>query len=104
MRNCQYIGNPAMFRSRVSGVGGLISKMLDDSAPITIDLSQIQCIGPGCQMDGGLRLAVCHPQSPVGTCMPVDWTPPAVVPDAPAKPTASTFPLLLLGAAFLLLS
>jgi len=63
-------------------------------------------------MDGGLsKLQVCHPQSPAGTCKPVDWTPPAVVPDAPAKPasagsakpTGSVLPLVI-GAALLLLS
>jgi hypothetical protein len=56
---------------------------------------------------GGYRAQVCHPDSPAGTCKPVDWKPDAVsIPaptPAPAKPTGTALPLLL-GAAFLLLS
>jgi hypothetical protein len=51
------------------------------------------------------RAQVCHPDSPAGTCKPVDWKPDAVstpVP-APAKSTGSALPILI-GAAFLLLS
>lgn len=56
--------------------------------------------------DQSIRLAVCHKQSPPGTCKPVDWTPPAPAPapaPVPAKPTASILPLVI-GAAYLLLS
>jgi len=54
----------------------------------------------------GPKVQACHPQSPAGTCKPVNWTPPAVVPDAPAKspkPAGSALPLVI-GAALLLLS
>jgi len=125
MRNCEYIGNPAMFRSRVSGLGSIEPGGRSPYAPVpgapTREdgwaalrrvIEPVYCIGPNCQMDGGLsKLQVCHPQSPAGTCKPVDWTPPAVVPDAPAKPasagsakpTGSVLPLVI-GAALLLLS
>jgi len=102
MRNCNYIGNPPMFHSRVSGVGGLLSEI----NPSVFD--QIRCIGPRCQKGGGLRLQVCHKESPPGTCKPVDWTPPAPAPapvpaPVPAKPAGSALPLVI-GAALLLLS
>ena len=55
--------------------------------------------------DDTVRAAVCHPDSPAGTCKPVDWKPDAVSTPVPTstKPTGSALPLLL-GAAFLLLS
>ena len=56
------------------------------------------------------RVQVCHPQSPAGTCKPVDWKPLEEAPrdEAPrekltAKSSALPIPLLL-GAAYLLLA
>lgn len=93
------VGMHPMFYGRVSGVGGSLGNL-----SLAKEFGTVACLGPNCQMDGGLSKAqMCHRQSPAGTCKPVDWTPPAVVPDAPAKPAGSALPLLL-GAAFLLLS
>ena len=91
-----------MFRSRVSGVGGSISKMLNDINIAPLDPSKIQCIGPGCQMDGGMRLQVCPPVCPEGYVPPSQRLPTIPMVE-PGKPTASALPLLI-GAAFLLLA
>lgn len=77
MRHFEYIGIPSQFQGRVEGVG---SQRPGDPGPygdIMADLvkGQRACIGPDCQMDGGSRIAVCHPESPTGTCKPVDWNP-----------------------------
>lgn len=88
-----------MFQSRVSGVGSQ-GPRLTDAALVEI------CNKYGTDSyycSESTRLAVCHPQSPAGTCKPVNWTPPAVVPGAPAKPAGSALPLVI-GAALLLLS
>ncbi len=102
MRNCEYIGNPAMFRSRVSGLGSIQPGGHNPYDPLAwrgvIDQEMLD------RGIGGPKAAVCHKQSPAGTCKPVDWTPPAPAPAPdPAKPTASALPLLI-GAAFLLLA
>lgn len=102
MRNCECICTPPMFQSRVMGVGSQRPQLTEEA------LVEI-CDKYGGTMTGSFycpepsRLAVCHPQSPAGTCKPVDWTPPAAVPDAPAKPKGSALPLVI-GAALLLLS
>ena len=112
MRLCEYVGIPSQFQGRVDGVG---SQRPGDPGPygdIMADLvkGQRACIGPDCQMDGGSRLAVCHSNSPPGTCKPVDWNPLAEAPrdEAPREKLAaksSGLPLpILLGAAYLLLS
>lgn len=109
-----------MFRSRVMGVGsiepggrspyaqvpGFVSpnwRDLISQVPMTDSGSSI----PGNRGIGGYKAQVCHPDSPAGTCKPVDWKPDAVSTPAPtpvpAKPTGSALPLLL-GAAYLLLS
>ncbi len=103
-----------MFQSRVMGVGTQSSggPQIGSFRDITADLAKGQraCIGPDCQMDGGSRLAVCHPNSPPGTCKPVDWNPLAETPrdEAPREKLAaksSGLPLpLILGAAYLLLA
>lgn len=98
MRNCEYIGNPAMFHSRVSGVGSQGPRLTDAAL---VEICNKYAGSHYC--DQSIRAAVCHPQSPAGTCKPVDWSPPAAVPDAPAKPSDSALPLLI-GAAFLLLA
>jgi hypothetical protein len=60
--------------------------------------------------DDTSRLAVCHPNSPPGTCKPVDWNPLEEAPrdEAPREKLAaksSGLPIpLLLGAAYLLLA
>ena len=93
-----------MFQSRVSGVG---SQMPGGPSPYGDMFDNIisNYTGRGIdpRPDGGMRLAVCHSQSPAGTCKPPDWMPPVAVPDAPGKPTGFSIPLLL-GAAYLLLS
>ena len=84
-----------MFQSRVSGVG---------SIEMTFSLGQVDWTKVIPQVPKS-RVEVCHPDSPAGTCKPVDWKPDAVSTSspAPAKPTGSGFPLLL-GAALVLLS
>ena len=101
MRNCNYIGNPPMFHSRVSGVSGLISKMLNDINISPMDLSQMQCIGPGCRIDGGMRAQVCPPVCPEGY-VPPSQRPPTIPMVEPAT-GGSALPLVI-GAALLLLS
>ena len=97
MRNCEYIGNPAMFRSRVSGVGGSLGNL-----SLPKEFGNIACIGPNCQMDGGYRLQVCPPVCPEGYVPPSQRLPTIPMVE-PGKPTASALPLLI-GAAFLLLA
>lgn len=99
MRNCETIGIPSMFRSRVSGVGDVINLPIFDFDPGQVDWSKVIPQVPI------MRSQVCHPDSPAGTCKPVDWKPDAVSTPTPvtAKPTGSALPLLI-GAAFLLLS
>lgn len=89
-----------MFQSRVMGVG---SQRPDMTKEGWAWLCQTYPNSGYC--DDTVRAAVCHPQSPAGTCKPVDWNPDAVSTPAPttAKPTGSALPLLL-GAAYLLLS
>ena len=88
-----------MFQSRVSGVG---SQMPRNPYDRILDDVTSTYTGGGI---GGFRVQVCHPNSPAGTCKPVDWKPDAVSTSspAPAKPAGSGFPLLI-GAALLLLS
>ncbi len=101
MRNCECIGIPSMFQSRVSGVGS--------QRPFTRDelVGICERFPESMYCSDTVRVAVCHPDSPAGTCKPVDWKPDAVSTPAPApapaKPTGSALPLLL-GAAYLLLS
>jgi hypothetical protein len=85
-----------MFQSRVMGVGSIAP---GGRSPY----DDILDIRARAYTDGGMRATVCHSQSPAGTCKPPDWMPPVAVPDAPAKPTALSLPLVL-GAAYLLLS
>jgi len=84
-----------MFQSRVSGVGSIQI----DFNPGKTDWSKVIPQVPI------TRAQVCHPDSPAGTCKPVDWKPDAVSTPAPpiSKPTGSALPLLL-GAAYLLLA
>jgi hypothetical protein len=111
MRNCETIGIPSMFRSRVMGVG---SQRPDMTKEQWTSFCQTYPNSGYCDLDHvrdlisqvpRSRLEVCHPDSPAGTCKPVDWKPNAVSTPAPApaKPTGSALPLLI-GAAFLLLS
>ena len=114
MRNCETVGIPSMFRSRVMGVGSQTPGGPSPYEKIAgIDLtnwkdliSKVPMTGGNTGI-GGYRAQVCHPDSPAGTCKPVDWKPDAVSTPAPtpapAKPTGSALPLLI-GAAFLLLS
>ena len=97
MRNCECICTPPMFQSRVNGVGSARAFTRDEM----VDICNRYAGSMYCSDES--RLAVCHPQSPAGTCKPVDWTPPAAVPDAAAKPKGSALPLVI-GAALLLLS
>ncbi len=104
MRNCETIGIPSMFRSRVQGVGTVLFVFDPGKTDWTKVIPQDPMTGGNTGI-GGYRAQVCHPDSPAGTCKPVDWKPDAVSTPAPApaKPTGSALPLLL-GAAFLLLS
>ena len=77
-----------MFRSRVSGMGSVLSDLIN--API--DLSQVQCI-----------TFPCGPNDRIVDPAPAPAPAPAPTPTPTAKPTGSALPLLL-GAAFLLLS
>jgi hypothetical protein len=97
MKTCNYIGNPPMFHSRVSGVGGSLG---NPSLPKKFE--NIACIGPNCQMDGGFRLQVCPPVCPEGYVPPSE-RPPTIPMVEPAKPSGSALPLVI-GAALLLLS
>ena len=85
-----------MFQSRVSGVGGIISDLVQ---------GQVYCIQAPCQMDGGAKDL--YPTRPGWDSLQLIEKPaPTPVPaPAPAvtKPTAFSLPLLL-GAAYLLLS
>ena len=97
MRTYNYIGNPPMFHSQVSGVGSTYDPLAWRGF-IDQEMLDRGIAGP--------KAAVCHKESPPGTCKPVDWTPPAATPDAPdkpAKPAGSALPLVI-GAALLLLS
>ena len=89
-----------MFKSRVQGVG---SQRPDMTKEGWAWLCQTYPNSGYC--DDTVRAAVCHPDSPAGTCKPVDWKPDAVSTPAPApaKSTGSALPLLL-GAAYLLLA
>ena len=90
-----------MFRSRVMGVGSQMPQSAEDVKWLCQNYPNLGFC------DNTARADVCHPQSPAGTCKPVDWKPDAVSTPAPApapaKPTGSALPLLL-GAAYLLLS
>ena len=85
-----------MFQGRVSGVGGIISDLVQ---------GQVYCIQAPCRMDGGAKDL--YPTTPGWDSLQLIEKPdpapsPAPVP-APTKPTGLPFPLLL-GAAYLLLS
>jgi hypothetical protein len=86
-----------MFRSRVQGVGTVLFVFDPGKTDWSKVIPQVPIT----------RAQVCHPDSPAGTCKPVDWKPDAVSTPAPApapaKPTGSALPLLL-GAAYLLLA
>ena len=125
MRNCEYVGIPTLFQSRVSGVGITIPT----AEEIRKESERMARIGPAMQEyqrkaeAWGMGLAEarrkCPPidpniryiQAPI--CQPaVDYirdNPRPVMPEdtspapAPAKPAGSGFPLLL-GAARVLLS
>ena len=89
-----------MFQSRVMGVGS--------QRPFTQGELMDLCVRFPESMycpDTRSRAQVCHPDSPAGTCKPVDWKPDAVSTPAPApaKSTGSALPILI-GAAFLLLA
>lgn len=93
-----------MFRSRVQGVGDVIYRDIFSDIGKKIDETQVDWskVIPQVPIT---RAQVCHPDSPAGTCKPVDWKPDAVSTPTPvtAKPTGSALPLLL-GAAYLLLA
>ena len=67
MRNCNYIGNPSMFQSRVNGVGS--------QRPFTQSELVDLCKRGSMYCPDTVRASVCHPDSPAGTCQPVDWDP-----------------------------
>lgn len=112
MRNCECIGIPSMFQGRVMGVGSIepggrspYDGMFDNI------ISNYTGRGIDPRPDGGIgKLQVCHPNSPPGTCKPVDWNPLEEAPrdEAPREKLAaksSGLPIpLLLGAAYLLLA
>jgi len=83
-----------MFRSRVSGMGSVLSDLIN--API--DWSQVQCITFPC----GPNDRIVDP-APAPTPAPAPAPAPTPSPTPTAKPTGSALPLLL-GAAYLLLS
>ena len=104
MRNCEYVGIPSLFQGRVDGVGSQRAFTKEELVGICERMPNSQFC------DDTMRLAVCHPKSPPGTCKPVDWKPLEEAPrdEAPREKLAaksSALPLpLLLGAAYLLLS
>jgi hypothetical protein len=90
-----------MFRSRVQGVGSQRAFTKEELRNICENF-------PGTMYcSDTVRAAVCHPESPAGTCKPVDWKPDAVSTPpapAPAKPSAALGALpLILGAVYLLM-
>jgi len=102
-----------MFKGRVMGVG---SQRPDMTKEQWTSFCQTYPNSGYCELDivrdlisqvPDSRVQVCHPDSPAGTCKPVDWKPDAVSnpapATAPAKPTESALPLLL-GVAYLLLA
>lgn len=94
-RAVESVGIPPMFRSRVRGMCGIPLSVTEP----TIDPKMFD---RGIE---GPKLAVCHSQSPAGTCMPPDWTPPVTPAPTTPKPSAGLMGLpLILGAAYLLLS
>jgi hypothetical protein len=122
MRNCEYIGSPAMFQSRVSGIGmDLSSPTQYTPAEITMQKARAKyasdmalweknngeayskmtdgcprCITYPCPCPAANEFLRLNPE-PVMQQIPVS------TPVAAAKPTAFSLPLLL-GAAYLLLS
>lgn len=99
MRTCNYIGNPPMFHSRVSGVGTVEMKgaraMFDKIAPS----------GPPSKgtifFDPKPRLQVCPPVCPEGYVPPSQR--PSTIPMVEPATGGSALPLVI-GAALLLLS
>ena len=94
-----------MFRSRVSGVGGIPEGLIPNPYENDFSPGQRACIGPNCQMDGGAKDL--YPTRPGWDSLQlIEKSAPAPAPApvlAVAKPTAFSLPLLL-GAAYLLLS
>ena len=80
MRNCETVGIPSMFRSRVMGVGSIEMTF----SPGQVDWTKVIPQVPK------TRLEVCHPDSPAGTCKPVDWKPDAVTTTRAVEPPAKT--------------
>ena len=102
-RAVESVGIPPMFRSRVRGLCSIEPGGHNPYDP----LAWKGAIDPK-MFDRGIegpKLAVCHSQSPAGTCMPPDWTPPVAPAPTTPKPSAGLMGLpLILGAAYLLLS
>ena len=84
-----------MFQSRVMGVGGIISDLVQ---------GQVACIQAPCRMDGGAKDL--YPTTPGWDFpTPIEKPAPAPAPAPTPAPTPTGFSLpLLLGAAYLLLS
>ena len=82
MRNCEYIGTPSMFQSRVSGVGSQRAITKDEMVGICNKYPE--------HCSDTMRLQVCHSDSPPGTCKPVDWKPDAVTTTRAVEPPAKT--------------
>ena len=98
-----------MFQGRVMGVGSQMpgTSINDDLSFLRLESGKVDWTKVIPQVPIG-RVQVCHPQSPAGTCKPVDWKPDAasdLAPDIMPVAKSSGFPLpLILGAAYLLLS
>ena len=82
MRNCECIGNPKMFQSRVMCVGDVVASKFEICSRFAGTTGSMYCSKED-------RLAVCDPNSSPGTCKP--------------KSSSLLLPLIL-GAAYLLLS
>ena len=99
-----------MFQRRVMGVGkSADGDVTFEKVTFEKELSLTEQYGPKTGI-GSYKAQVCHPNSPPGTCKPVDWNPLEEAPrdEAPrekltAKSSALPIPLLL-GAAYLLLA
>ena len=90
-----------MFRSRVMGVGGVLSELTNGIRFVPVFGDTIYCIQAPCPQGGRPGQVYTPSPTPAPTPVPAPTPAPATVPAS--KPTTSALPLLL-GAAYLLLA
>jgi hypothetical protein len=78
-----------MFRSRVQGVG-TVPFVFDPGKTDWTKVIPQDPMTDGNKGIGGYKAQVCHPDSPAGTCKPVDWKPDAVTTTRAVEPPAKT--------------